>query len=186
MTMLVSGIGALLGGGGAAAGAGAAGTAAAGATAAATSAGLFGSGISASTILSGMAGFASAIAGLKGADAQSQQYDMQADVAAMQAVDEEIKGVQRTSTIKQQLAKALGENAIKFAAAGQLVGEGAAQDNAGALDQKATTDITVDRADTDARSAVLRARAAGYRRIAGSSKRAGRTGFFANIASSFS
>nr|WP_321482719.1 hypothetical protein [uncultured Cohaesibacter sp.] len=186
MTMLISGIGALLGGGGAAAataGATAAGSAATAGAAAATTAstGLFGTGISASSIIQGVAGFASAVAGLQGATAQAEGYEIQADDADMQATDEETKGVQRTLQIKRALSKALGENAVKYAAAGQLVGEGAAQDNANAMEDRAVDDISVDRADTDARAAMLRARAAGYRKVASRTRSAGAIGFVGNL-----
>nr|WP_321457230.1 hypothetical protein [uncultured Cohaesibacter sp.] len=185
MTMLISGIGALMGGGGTAAAstAAAAGTAATAGAAAATTAssGLFGTGISASAVLKGVAGFASAVAGLQGANAQAAGYEMQADDADMQATDEETKGVQRTLQIKRALQKALGENAVKYAAAGQLVGEGAAEDNANAMEERAVSDISVDRADTDARAAMLRARAAGYRKVASKTRSAGGLGFIGNI-----
>lgn len=189
MAMIISGIGALMGGGGAAAGTAAAGaTAAAGTAAAATTAastGLFGTGISASSILQGVAGFASAVAGLQGAATQAEGYEMQADATDMQATDEETKGVQRAGEIKRALSKALGENAVKFAAAGQLVGEGAAEDNANALEERATDDISVDRADADARAAMLRARSAGYRKVAKRTRSAGGIGFIGNALSSF-
>lgn len=174
--MLVSGIGSLLGGGTAAAGTAAAGTAAAtaGATAATTTAATsFGSSISASTILKGVTGFASAIAGLMGAGAQAEQYEMKAEEAEMQEQDEKAKGLQRTTEMKRKLMKALGENDVKFAAAGQLVGEGVSADMEGALEDRAVSDISIDRSDTDARMAMHRARAAGWRRVASKTRGAG-------------
>ncbi|SNY93504.1 hypothetical protein SAMN04515647_3801 [Cohaesibacter sp. ES.047] len=188
--MLVSGIGAMLGGTGTAAAAAGAATAGAGAATAATTAatastGLFGSGISAGTILKGVAGFASAVAGMTGANAQAEQFEMQADQSEMQATDEEAKGLQRTTDIKRQLMKSLGENAVKFAASGQLVGEGVSEDMELALEDRAAQDITVDRADTDARKAMLRARAAGWRRVAGRTKSAGGLSALAGFAGAF-
>ncbi|PLW77896.1 hypothetical protein [Cohaesibacter celericrescens] len=196
MAMLVSGIGALLGGGGAAAaGTAAAGAATAGAAAATTAAATtataatatagLGTGLSAGTILKGVAGFASAVAGLMGADAQAEQFEMKAEESEMQAHDEQAKGLQRTTGIKRQLMKALGENAVKFAASGQLVGEGVSEDNALTLEERSVQDITVDRADTDARMAMHRARAAGWRRVAGRTRSAGSMGALAGFVGSF-
>lgn len=203
--MLITGISSLLGAGagaGATAGAAAAGTAAAAGSAAAataataaattataattTAAASAGSGISAGTILKGVAGLASAVAGMMGADAQAEQYEMKADEAEFQERDEESRGMQRTTNIKRQMMKALGENAVRFAAAGQLVGEGAAEDNALAIEERASSDISVDRADTDARMALHRARAAGWRRVAGRTRSAGRIGALAGLFGAFS
>jgi hypothetical protein len=181
MELALGALGALTGGGGAAAagaaatGAAAAGTAAATAGTAATAATTAGSGLSVSGILKGVVGIASALTAVEAADIQAEQYDMKADDSESAARDEEAKGMQRTTNIKRGLAKALGENAVKFAAAGQLVGEGVSEDNALALEERASSDITVDRADTDARMALHRARAAGWRRVASRTRSAGRS-----------
>ena len=136
-------------------------------------------------IISGIGALMGGGGAAAGTAAQAEGYEMQADATDMQATDEETKGVQRAGEIKRALSKALGENAVKFAAAGQLVGEGAAEDNANALEERATDDISVDRADADARAAMLRARSAGYRKVAKRTRSAGGIGFIGNALSSF-
>lgn len=167
MQLALGALGAL--GGSAAAGTAAAATgaaAAAGTAAATTAATAATSSISAASILKGVVGVASALTSIAGANAQAEQFEMRADDNDAQAEDEEAKGMQRSTNIKRQMLRALGENEVKFAASGQLVGEGVAQENQEAIAERAVSDISIDRADTQARAALLRARAEGWRRVA--------------------
>lgn len=180
-------IGSALTGGGAAAAsaASAVGTAAAGGATAVAS-----SGFSIGGILKGVISGVSALASLSQTDAQAEQFEAQAFSAEQQAQDERAQGLQRTSEIKRQMNRALGENAVKFAAAGIDLSGGVADDNARSIEDRATDEISIDRADTDARRAVLRARAAGYRRTASRTRSVGRltalTGFGASLVQGFS
>ena len=108
---------------------------------------------------------------------------MKARDSEFAAVDEKAQGFARTTSLKKELAQALGENDVKFAAAGIDLSGGVAADNRQALESDATQEISIDRSDTSARYALHRSRAAGYRGLAKSTRRAGMLGALAKTAS---
>ncbi|SFT67178.1 hypothetical protein SAMN05444141_102673 [Pseudovibrio denitrificans] len=175
MQMAVAAFSSLLGGGGAAAGAGA-GAAAAGAAGGAAIAGL---GSPAAMILQGIAGATSILSGLAASNSQADAYEMKAADADFAEVDERSQGMARTTALKKELAAALGENDVKFAAAGIDLSGGVAEDTRQNLESDSAQEISIDRADTSARMGLHRSRAAGYRSLAKSTRKAGRLAAFA-------
>jgi hypothetical protein len=154
-------------GGGAGAGAAATGAAAAGAGAAAA-----GGGISAMSILSGAASIAGILGTIGAGNAQARSYKDQAFHAELEGENETAQAVQRQTGFKRELMRVLGENAVGYAAAGIDLGAGVSQDAAGAAKQRASEELSIDRATADARRAMLKARAAGFRRMAKEAKSA--------------
>ncbi|WP_200962347.1 hypothetical protein, partial [Pseudovibrio sp. POLY-S9] len=111
MQMAIAAIGSALSGSAAAAG-----TAATAGAAAAGTAATFGS--TATMILQGVAGVTSILSGLAASNSQADAYEMKAADADFAEVDERSQGMARTTALKKELAAALGENDVKFAAAG--------------------------------------------------------------------
>lgn len=172
MQMAIAAIGSALSGSAAAAG-----TAATAGAAAAGTAATFGS--TATMILQGVAGVTSILSGLAASNSQADAYEMKAADADFAEVDERSQGMARTTALKKELAAALGENDVKFAAAGIDLSGGVAEDTRQNLESDTAQELTIDRADTSARRALHRSRAAGYRGLAKSTRRAGGLAAFA-------
>ncbi|CAN7376560.1 hypothetical protein LJR231_002266 [Phyllobacterium sp. LjRoot231] len=111
-------------------------------------------------------------AGNAAADASNQQ----ADQAELESSQEQLKQTQRQTVMKRELARVLGENDVTFAAAGIDLSSGIAQSAAANATKRATDEISVDRADSDFRRALLKQRASGFRSQARSSRTAGLLG----------
>jgi hypothetical protein len=144
------------------------GGAAAGATAAAA-----GGGFSLGSILSGVTTIFSVLAGVQESNAEADNLVTQAHEAEFDEKDEQASGLQSTEALKQELNRALGENDVAFAAAGIDLGYGIAAQGRAKAEQDAATQIDIDRSTTDARRAMLRARAAGFYRSADDVRAAG-------------
>ncbi|WP_321337906.1 hypothetical protein [Breoghania sp.] len=173
MQLAISAISSLFAGGAAAGGTAATAAATAATTGAAAAGSSLGLGSTATLILKGVAGVTSVLSGLAASNAQAAAYDMQARDADRQAVDEKSQGFQRQTVLKRELLRALGENDVQYAAAGIDLSGGVAKDNRDALETRATQELSIDRSDTDARIAMHKARAAGFRDLSGRSKRGG-------------
>lgn len=134
-------------------------TAAAGAGAAGgTAAGLSGGQI----LTSALSALGTIGAGMQAA-ATSREAAVQADLEAGQ---ERVSSQQRTTEMKRRLLDVLGENDVTFAAAGIDISGGIAAGARQQAQQRATTEISIERRDSDFRRALHRMRASGYRRRA--------------------
>lgn len=162
-----SGITGALGLGGAAAGT--AGAAAAGG----------GLGSTALTILQGFAGATSLLAGLNASNQEADALIAKSTEATTEAIREEAAGAKRVTELKREMLKVMGENDVAFAAGGVDISAGVAADTRAETRKRGSREITIDRADTDAKAAALRARALGYRRAARSRREGGVLGAIA-------
>lgn len=87
--------------------------------------------------------------------------------AELEAGQEQIASAQRSTQMKRELARVLGENEVAFAAGGvEVTGGGIAGQAAAAARRRATDELSIERRDADFRRAQLRLRARGYRRQA--------------------
>jgi len=152
-----------LGGGTAAAGTAAAGTAAAGSSTLMT----------ASTLLSGVATAGGVLAAIGAGKAQADSYKQQAFTSKMEAENEQVAGLQRTTAMKRELARILGENDVNYAAAGIDLSGGVAKEARQTAEARAAQEISIDRSMTDAKRGMLRAQAAAYRRLGRQAKTTG-------------
>lgn len=124
-------------------------------------------------VMKGVATAGSLLAGLGASNAQAQAYKDQAAQAQIQKTSEQAQGVQRTTAMKKELLRVVGENDVAFAAAGIDVGSGmAAEAESDAVDD-ASREISIDRATTDARMSMLDAQSRAYRRMAKSTRSGG-------------
>lgn len=159
-------------GGEAAAGAAGAATTAASAAASTGLSSLF----SASTlgsILSGGATILSATAALSAAKTQQQSFENAALDTLDEIPNEEIKGMERRSTIRDELLKTIGEQHVAYAASGLDLSFGTpavAQDQA---DEEAQKALSLDQGTEDYNVARLKRRAALYRMQGIEAKRGG-------------
>lgn len=131
-----------------------------------------GTGISAASILSGVATIGGVLSTIGAGKAQANAYKDQAFHAELEGKNEQAQGVQRNTQMKRELMRVLGENTVAAAAAGLDLGQGIASDQAVNAKTQAAQEITIDRATADARRAMYKARAAGYRRMAKEAKSA--------------
>ena len=147
---------------------GTSGAASAGGAAAASAGGTASTALS---ILQGGLSVLGAFTTIASGQAQSDALKQQAFAADMQAEGEKAKGLQRQAQLKRDLARVTGENTVTFAASGIDVSSGMAAADRRAQAQQTNAALSIDRADTDRRRAMLRLRAAGLR----SKARAART-----------
>lgn len=147
------------------------GSAAGGAAAGSALAGTAGAGSTALSIVQGVATAASIIGTLSAGQQQSESYALQAGQSELEAMRERTAGLRRTTELKRELLRVLGDNDVSFAAAGIDITTGIAADARAAAEKRAATEISIDRADTDARIAARKAQAAGYRRLGKSARR---------------
>jgi hypothetical protein len=152
--------GAALGIGGGGAGAGLAG------------AGLFG-GSNVLGILQGVATVMSAMGAMSAASAEARQAEDMAIQTDLQAGQEGVEGAQRQTQLKRELFRVLGDNDVAFASAGIDISSGIAQSARQTAQARAADELTIDRRDQEFRSAMLKARASGYRQQAASARQAG-------------
>lgn len=171
MELAVSALGAMFGGGAAAGGAAAGGAAAGGAAAGGGLAAAAGAGSTGLSIAQGLSTVASIIGTMSAGNSKADSYDLQAGASKLEAQREQTAGVRRTTDLKQELLRVLGNNDVSFAAAGIDISGGISADARAAAEKRAATEISIDRADTDARIAARRAQAAGYRRLGKASRR---------------
>lgn len=143
---------------------------AAGSSVAGTAGGL---GSTALSVLQGAAGLGAALSAIGQGDQMAASQRMQAIQADAEGRQEELAGMQRTTALKRELAKAIGQSDVVYAAGGTDIGGGVAADARGSAASRAATEITVDRSVMDARVALHNARAAGFRRLASQAESAG-------------
>lgn len=175
MQLALGAITSLFGGGAAAAGAGAAGAATGLATAAGGSSGVL-------SILQGAASVAGVLATIGAGNAQAESYKAQAFHSDMEAKNEEAQGLQRTTQLKRELLKIVGESDVNYAAAGIDISTGVAAEARATAEDRASQEISIDRSTTDARAAMARLQAASYRSLAQSAKS---NALFSGLASAF-
>lgn len=174
MTFILPMLGGLAGAGGAAGGAAAAAT---GAVASAGSS-LF----SASGLLSGLATVGGVLASMGAANAQAAAYKNQAWQSKMEAENERIQGLQRTTRMKRELGRIVGESDVNYAAAGIDLSGGVAKEARDTAESRATSEISIDRAMTESRRQTLLAQRAMYRQMAKDAKKTGFLNAFAAAA----
>jgi hypothetical protein len=151
---------------GATAGAGAA-TAGAGAAAAG---GLASASSGVLSVLQGVSATLGILGQIGAGNAASNQAKDAANQAELESGQEQLKQTQRQTVMKRELARVLGENDVTFAAAGIDLSSGIAQSAAANATKRATDEISVDRADSDFRRALLKQRATGFRSQAKSAR----------------
>lgn len=138
----------------------------------ATGAAAAGTGITASGILSGIATVGGVLAALGAGQAQAESYKAQAFTSDMEAENEKGQSLQRTTAMKRELARILGENDVAFAAAGIDISGGIAEEARGSAEKRAAQEISIDRSMADSKAAMLKANAATYRSMAKKAKSA--------------
>jgi hypothetical protein len=125
------------------------------------------------SVLQGAMGLGSALSAIGKGQAEAGSYRMQAFGAEAEARQEQAAGLQRTTTMKRELAKVLGESDVAYAAGGVDLGGGVAAEARQTAKSRAAAEMSVDRSLTDARIAMQLAKAAGYRRLAGAAEASG-------------
>lgn len=128
------------------------------------------SGVSALSILQGAAGLMSVFSSLGQGAAQAQSYKMQAAQSLAAANQEQAQGMQRTTALKRELLRVVGENDVAYSSAGIDLTSGVAADARAAARTRASEEISIDRETTAARMAGLAAQAASYRSLARSAQ----------------
>jgi hypothetical protein len=131
-----------------------------------TTAAAAGSGLSAASILQGAATIGGVLASIGAGKAQAESYKAQAFEAELERENENAQHVQRASAFKRELLRIVGENDVSYAAAGIDLSAGAPADARQEQQSRVASEISIDRATTDARMAMLKARAASLRRLA--------------------
>lgn len=140
------------------------------------------SGLSAASILQGVATVGGVLASLSAANSQADSYDGQAADTAVQSVADDTSAVQRNTAMKRELMRVMGENTVAAAAAGLDASTGIGADANTAASQKAATELAIDRSSQDAKRAMYRARASGYRQLASSARSSGMWQAFGTLA----
>lgn len=125
------------------------------------------------SVLQGALGLGQALSSIGKGQAEAGSYRMQAYGAEAEARQEKIAGMQRTTALKRELMKVLGESDVAYAAGGVDLGAGVAQEARQTAQARATDEITIDRSIADARIALQLAKASGYRRLASAAESAG-------------
>lgn len=169
MTILFDALPALFG-----AGAAAAGTAATTATTAATTAtGVFGSGISLSSILQGTATVLGIVASIGAGNAEADMLEAQAIDAEREKPLETLQGINRRQSIRRDFAEAVGAADVAYAASGVDLSFGTARQARSDAAREADLATAVDIGTEQTRINRLSERAASYRRSAKRAKRSG-------------
>jgi hypothetical protein len=154
-----------------------------GATATASAATTLGTlGSTALTILSGVATVASIAGNLQAAEASAQQSLANAMQADLEGGQQRLASTQRQTAMKRELARVLGENDVAIAAAGIDLSGGIAESSRASAMKAATRELSIERSDDDARRALIKARANGYRRQAASYRTGGMLAAFGDAA----
>ena len=143
-------------------------------TAATAAAGSSFSAATALQILSGAVSVFGALSGIAAANTEADGIDNQAATKDIEAKREEVNSVRRTAAMKRELARVTGDNDVAFAAAGIDISQGVAADSRRNEAVSAANEISIDRADSDARKAMLRSQALGLRSRAKSKRKAGK------------
>lgn len=125
------------------------------------------------TVLSGVATAASIFGSLSSASADALQANQNAVQAEVDAGQSQVEATQQQTSLKRELAKALGENDVAIAASGIDLQGGIARSSRAAAVSDTQTQLSLSRADDDMRRALLKARAQGYRAQASSYETAG-------------
>lgn len=160
--MLLGGLGAMLGGGGATVGAGIAGANA-----------VIGAGISASSILSGALTALGVVATLGSGLAEADQMEAQAIDAEMEQSNETLQGISRRASIKREMMDALGAQDVAYAASGVDLSFGTARQARTDAYREADLALTTSNATEQTRVTRLAERAKNYRRGAKSARMLG-------------
>lgn len=173
MQLLIGGLGGLFGAGGAAsAAAGGAGAATAAAT---TVAGIpvAAGGLSLGSLLQGTASVLGVVSSIGAGNAEAAQAGMAAADADAEQSLENLQGIQRRSSLKRQLADAVGAQDVAYAASGVDLGFGTAANARTDAYREADLALTADAGTQQTRQSRLTERAANYRLMAKNSKRMG-------------
>lgn len=119
-------------------------------------------------ILSGVATAASVLGTLNSGVEDARQKNELAAEADLEEGQTQLQGLESQNQLRRELFKVLGENRTAVAAAGIDVGSGISESQDASATREATRSLSIERRDDDLRRAMLRARAQGYRRSAGS------------------
>lgn len=169
MVAVLTGITSLFGGGAAAAGT----AATAGAATAGATAGVFGSGLSLASILQGTATVLGVVSAIGAGNANAEQAELAASDADSEQNLETLQGINRRSSIRRQMADALGAQDTAYAASGVDLSFGTA--GQARKDAFRDADLALDTATGTEQTRVSRLveRAASYRAQAKQARRAG-------------
>lgn len=170
MQILLAPLAGLFGGGAAAAGTAAAGTAAAAGTGAAAAAG---SGISLASILQGTATVLGVVTAIGAGNAEAAQNEMAANDADTEQGVETLQGIARRTSIRKQMADALGAQDVAYAGSGVDLSFGTAKSARTDAYREADLALSTSTGTEMSRVSRLAERAANYRSMAKTSRRMG-------------
>lgn len=123
------------------------------------------------SVLQGGASVLGLLATIGAGKAEAQSLKTKAFESDIEAKNEEAQGLQRTGAMKRELLRIIGENDVNYAAAGIDIGPGVASEARATAERRAAQEISIDRSTTEARAAMLRAQAHGYRSLARQAKK---------------
>ncbi|BBF92466.1 hypothetical protein [Blastochloris tepida] len=146
------------------------GVAAAGATTGGSLLSAFGSASMWGSVLSGGATALSILANNQAADVKATSYEAMAGDAELDARIEEVKGLERRTSIKQALAEAIGARDVAAAASGVDLSFGTPRIAQKEAQRDAERALSADQYTEDLRKSRLAERAANYRMMAGSTR----------------
>lgn len=164
MAVIFTALGSLFATGGAAAGAATAGAATAGAAA---------TGLSLSGLLQGIATVGGVMASIAAGNAEADAANAAAIDAETEQMIETLKGVERRSSIAEDMRDALGAQDVAYAASGVDLSFGTAAQARTDAFREADLALTMDVGDTQSRLSRLQERAANYRSAAKRAKSLG-------------
>ncbi|MCZ8545075.1 hypothetical protein OOJ09_12850 [Mesorhizobium qingshengii] len=166
MQLLLAPLAGLFGGGAAATGAAATGAAATGAAAA-------GSGFSLASILQGTATVLGVVSAIGAGNAEATQNELAASDAEAEKPLETLQGISRRTSIKRQMAEALGAQDVAYAGSGVDLSFGTAKEARSDAYREADLGLATATGTEMTRISRLTERAAAYRAAAKSARRMG-------------
>ncbi|MEO4045238.1 hypothetical protein AAFN47_26905 [Hoeflea sp. CAU 1731] len=134
------------------------------------------------TVLQGVGTVVSVLGTLGAGAAAAAQANAQADVAMLEAGQEQNQQIHRSIQMKQELARVLGENDVAFAAAGIDVSGGIAASAATTAKKRAAQEISIDRRDSEFRKSVLGSQARNLRKKASATQGGALLGAIGSVA----
>ncbi len=149
---------------------------------AATAAGTAAAGSGALTALQGVATTLKVLGGISAGIAARNQANDAAAETELQAGHEQLQSAQRTTSMKRELARVLGQNDVIYSAAGIDLSGGIAQQTASEQSKRATDEISIEQQDSEFRRALYRVRARGQRAAGKSAMRGALIGAIGDVA----
>ncbi len=142
-------------------------------------------GLSLGSLLQGTASVLGIVSSIGAGNADAAQAEMAAKDAESEQSLENLQGIQRRSSIKRQLADAIGAQDVAYAGSGVDLSFGTASNARTDAYREADTALTADGGTQETRQSRLTERAANYRLMAKQSKRMGLINAFAGGLSGF-